>query len=465
MSTVAGTDQVKTRTPKCARCRNHGYTVNLRGHKGFCPHKNCTCDLCDLVKERQEVSKRQIKLRRQQQQEEVLGMYVPVPPTVFSQGSACGINLDYLRVLFPRKRVDRLYAVLLQCNNDVNAATAKLQQAPVVKINKATQWPADSDHNVIGGRPHAPKTSSVMTAQKGWPPQQQCNVKDAGDLHHGVSLHASFPYCWPHALPTHFPPPTGPVSLPSHDIFGTNSPRIKDHTFHPEPFPSGNTGVSLEGFESSGSAKESEQIREAVSITGSVSSTFQPHTLTVSQSLAGGMSHVSELDAGCLNPGCSQVNASTISKVSCWGGGPIYTSASTASIPMPRTAVPFSLPPPPLPPFAPGWDPRSLPPLPFLPSSVTSIFHNAPYNQVAGPFQLPPVHLPQSSALPFVKEVGPHADKAGEDLACPEDLLLSSMETSRVKIKPDGKMTANDSGITILEPCSDSEQFIDPTGF
>ena len=41
---------------------------------------------------------------------------------------AGGINLDYLRVVFPRKRVDRLYAVLLEYNNDVNAAAAKLQQ-------------------------------------------------------------------------------------------------------------------------------------------------------------------------------------------------------------------------------------------------------------------------------------------------------------------------------------------------
>ena len=82
-------EAIKSRTPKCARCRNHGYTVNVKGHKGFCPHKSCACDLCGLVKERQEVSKRQIKLRRQQHQEEMMGMYVPVPPSIFSQGSVC----------------------------------------------------------------------------------------------------------------------------------------------------------------------------------------------------------------------------------------------------------------------------------------------------------------------------------------------------------------------------------------
>ena len=47
---------------------------------------------------------------------------------------AGGINLDYLRVVFPRKRVDRLYAVLLEYNNDVNAAAAKLQQGIITLL-------------------------------------------------------------------------------------------------------------------------------------------------------------------------------------------------------------------------------------------------------------------------------------------------------------------------------------------
>ena len=51
--------------------------------------------------------------------------------------SAGGINLDYLRVVFPRKRVDRLYAVLLESNNDVNTAAAKLQQGNHILLRSA----------------------------------------------------------------------------------------------------------------------------------------------------------------------------------------------------------------------------------------------------------------------------------------------------------------------------------------
>lgn len=61
METAAS--QRVSRSPRCARCRNHGFVVALKGHAGRCRFSQCSCWKCALITARTRIMARQRRIR------------------------------------------------------------------------------------------------------------------------------------------------------------------------------------------------------------------------------------------------------------------------------------------------------------------------------------------------------------------------------------------------------------------
>ncbi|XP_041914176.1 doublesex- and mab-3-related transcription factor A2-like [Alosa sapidissima] len=89
----ASSVQKAPRNPKCARCRNHGFVVPLKGHSGKCQFFSCKCWKCSLITERTKIMATQRRLKKSQRDEIAIKESLAV---LANQASTATVNGDVL---------------------------------------------------------------------------------------------------------------------------------------------------------------------------------------------------------------------------------------------------------------------------------------------------------------------------------------------------------------------------------
>ncbi|XP_064194550.1 doublesex- and mab-3-related transcription factor 1-like isoform X2 [Anguilla rostrata] len=202
------------RNPKCARCRNHGFVVQLKGHAGKCPFSPCDCWKCSLITERTKIMAIQRRMGKNQKDESLSSVSSSLKET---QPQA-GCSAEIIDVINDPANASVNDSGPPHDSTAGHRPSAIQRTESVIKMPPARRIEADAT-------PHFPGDYIIAAVA-----QRDVYSSDLMTLPFPIKFYSPYPnsYGCP-AIFLNMPPPPGPGPY--------NDPQISFPSFHPSTVP------------------------------------------------------------------------------------------------------------------------------------------------------------------------------------------------------------------------------------